>query len=378
MITRTDKKLKISLNPRDPASREFLLRAKSGTATMMLLYDSFFRLADVLAKSKKLRRIIEVDMAHEGTALENTYELALNGELWDKSTHSVKFLSKAKALISSQDDTEDLIFDQYLAKSFVAQKMLEGDLDFRLKRILFLEGQLGQGRFFDKIYTFMGLLSKFFGNTAGLFQTRSGKLKHLVKNPQDLNSMKSKLKPLSILVEKTPFRLTDHFIPGYFGHVAIWLGTIDELKPLKVPLNGKSIPLLNHPDVLPHLKQISEGRSILEAVRLSGVSLNSVENFLDIDDLVIMEGTSMSQDEQALHLLRAFQQIGKPYDFNFNVESEREIICSELVYMVFLNEIWPTSRSAGRFTISPDQVAWRGVDSCFHPVLMYLSGKKVE
>ena len=27
-----------------------------------------------------------------------------------------------------------------------------------------------------------------------------------------------------ILLEKTPFRLTDKLIPGYWGHAAVWIG----------------------------------------------------------------------------------------------------------------------------------------------------------
>jgi hypothetical protein len=75
----------------------------------------------------------------------------------------------------------------------------------------------------------MHVLSKAFGNTAGRFQSRNGLLKDRADVIADL---KATLKPLDVLLEKTPFRLTDHFIPGYYGHNAIWLGTEDELKSL--------------------------------------------------------------------------------------------------------------------------------------------------
>lgn len=32
------------------------------------------------------------------------------------------------------------------------------------------------------------------------------------------------LQPLDILVEKSSFLISDKFIPGHFGHVALWLG----------------------------------------------------------------------------------------------------------------------------------------------------------
>jgi hypothetical protein len=99
---------------------------------------------------------------------------------------------------------------------------------------------------------------------------------------------------------------------------------------------------------------------------------------MDIDDLVVLEAPVMSEETRATLLLRAFQQIGKPYDFNFNVESESEIVCSELVYTVYKNMPWPTDRTLGRYTISPDHVAWRAVEECFELKTLYLEGKKIS
>jgi hypothetical protein len=371
-------RIKVVINPSDQESREFIQKSRRATATLMLLYDSFFRLSDILAKARKLSMILEQDMPKEGSVLQNTFDLALNEKLWNRTTHSVHFLAKLNAFDElGKLSQEEKLFEQYLNKSFVFQKMLANDLDFRVKKVLFLTGQIGAGRFFEKIYVFMGIVSKIFGNTAGLFQSRDGKLKALTKDPTAMKAIKSNLRPLSIMLEKTPFRLTDHFIPGYFGHVAIWLGTPGELQKFTVNYKGKNIPLLSHPDVIPHLEKLSLGKLVLEALRIPGVTVNTLENFMDIDDLAIMDPPAMSEEETASHLLRAFQQIGKPYDFNFNVESEKEIVCSELIYTVFTNEVWPTEMSVGRFTISPDHVAWKSVDSCYKPVVLYLSGKKI-
>ena len=49
-------------------------------------------------------------------------------------------------------------------------------------------------------------------------------------------------------------------------------------------------------------------------------------------------------------------QIGKDYDFNFDVETLDKIVCSELIYLVFGNVVWPTKYQLMRNTISPDNV----------------------
>ena len=75
----------------------------------------------------------------------------------------------------------------------------------------------------------------------------------------------------------------------------------------------------------------------------------------------------------------AFRQIGKAYDFNFDVETDRRIVCSELAYVVFKREAWPTSRALGRYTISPDNVATKALaNRPFTPVVMYYEGRRID
>lgn len=371
--------LKIQLNHLDPETTAFMHRSREGLTTTLMVYDSFFRLTDILARAKKLRSILQYDLKDEGPVLEKTYALVMNEALWNRTTYAIKFLEAEKKIrgpVVLSDD--DKLFEQYLAKSFVGQRMLLDDMDFRVKRVIFTSAQMGQSRFFESINLMVGALSKLFGNTAGLVQTRSGMLKGLAQNPERMKELKAQLRPLDILLEKTPFRLTDSFIPGYFGHAAIWLGSFEELSQLTIIHNEKRIPFLTHPDVAPHVEKIKRGESVLEALRLPGVTMNTLEHFMDIDDLGALAAPEMSDDVKAQHLLRAFQQVGKPYDFNFNVETEREIVCSELIYTVYTSHSWPTSVSVGRFTISPDQVAWKAVDACFEPIFLFLSGKQVK
>lgn len=363
----------------DDLSREFVQKARSSSATMVLLYDSFFRLAEVISKAKKLRVILADMEDHESDILTNTFSLVMDEDLWNATTYSVEFLEEVRKLgYNNVLSQEERFFEQFLVNSYVHSRMLLGDLDYRVRKAIFVSGQVSRNRFYETVYKLIGFVSKIFGNSAGLFQVRSGKLKKLARNEKVMAGIKKKLKPLDILLEKTPFRLTDHFIPGYFGHVAIWLGTADELDKYKVTHNGREMSILEHPDVLPHLEKLSQGKLVLEALRRPGVTLNTLENFMDIDDFVVIETPKLSDEETAYLLLRAFRQIGKPYDFNFDVETERSIVCSELVYTVFVNEVWPTEVTMGRYTISPDHVAWKAVKSCYKPKLMYLAGNEIQ
>jgi hypothetical protein len=375
---KSEKFLTITLNPNEAESKNFLQNARIGLATTLLLYDSYFRLARAVEDASKLRSIIQYDLPDEGPFLSKTYALASDQDLWIKTTQALQFDLVTRKLITNRNSEDEQYFERYILNSFVANRMANDEVDYRLMTALFMNRQTAQGEFFEGLNRFVGALSKLFGNSAGQVQTRDGKLKVLTRDPQELSKIKSHLGPLDILLEKTPMRLTDKFIPGFYGHVAIWLGEEHDLSHFQVLHHGQLIPLLSHPDVTPHLETLSQGKLILEALRIPGVTVNTLEHFMDIDDLVILKAPSMNDELMANYLLKAFQQIGKPYDFNFDVTTEREIVCSELVYTVYSQMSWPTSRSLGRDTINPDQVAWKAVDSCFEPVLMYHDGKSIE
>ena len=74
----------------------------------------------------------------------------------------------------------------------------------------------------------------------------------------------------------------------------------------------------------------------------------------------------------------AFRQIGKKYDFNFDVNTTDKIVCSELAYVSFPAFDWPTEAVLGRHSISPDnvaQLAWNNVP--LRLVMFYHDGERV-
>ncbi len=376
---RSENYLKITYNPKHLESRAFVQKERIHVAINLLLLDSFFRLSDMLSKAKKIRAILQFDMPEVGPVLNKTYGMAMNKERWEGIRQSIQFLDDESKLRLPHDQTsEEGFFQQYIQKSFIAERMRENDLYYRLITGLSMERQLSETKFYETLNRVVGSLSKIFGNTAGKFQSRDGKLKVFAQDAQLMKKMKSELKPLDVFLEKTPFRLTDRFIPGYYGHVAIWLGSPEELSEMTVVYKGETISLLSHPDVLPHLEKLSQGKMIVEALREPGVTLNTFEHFLDIDDLLILRRGDLDSRLAGEYVLKTIRQVGKLYDFNFDIETEREIVCSELVYVVFNDQEWPIEREFGRYTISPDHVAWKGATSYYETIMMYVDGKKIE
>jgi uncharacterized protein YycO len=186
--------------------------------------------------------------------------------------------------------------------------------------------------------------SKVLGNTMGMVRWRNGKLR---EDKAFLTDFSTQLKPGDVLLEKTPFALTDKTIPGHFGHAALYIGTYEQLRDLGA---------LNEPFIKQHLDEIKEGKVILEALR-EGVVLNSVEHFMNIDDVAVLRPSHLSSDEIRGSLDLALSNYGKKYDFDFNVNTTETIVCSELVYVAYPQIDFMTKKVLTSFTISPDDIA---------------------
>ena len=115
---------------------------------------------------------------------------------------------------------------------------------------------------------------------------------------------------------------------------------------------------------------------VIEALR-PGVQINTLQHFLNIDDLGVIRFNGLTIENKRSYLLNAFSQIGKSYDFNFDVESKNEIVCSELIYVSFDDLDWNTEKTMGRFTISPDNVVQKLSNNNVEPVLLYINGTEI-
>jgi hypothetical protein len=189
------------------------------------------------------------------------------------------------------------------------------------------------------------ILSGFFGNFAGSISWRKG---YFFENKPVLELTKKELKPFDILFEKSPFIITDKLIPGHYGHVALYLGTKSQLE---------AIGIWDHPSILPYQDQIERGYVILEAVR-SGVRLATLEDFMNIDELTIVRKKDVLDSPELIReqITRGFEQIGKSYDFNFDISTLDKIVCSELIYIVFGHVNWMTRYRVERPTVTPDDL----------------------
>ena len=371
-------KWKLNINPNDRRGVLIIAHMKLGLAAALLLYDNFSLATNSFQTNTKLRIMANYDYERIQMGLKRVARDYFNLRHFRELARASNFLKEDYRWEDEQKQSHPsshyALLDQVIENSETYNYLEEkgrGKLKFTKyqEQIQFRVHNLID-YFRRKVSDFTYSVSQLFGNVVGMVTFRKGKLlKNIDK--QYRQRLAQQLRPLDILLEKTPFRLTDYFIPGHFGHLAIWTGSKDDL----IRLN-----LWNHPIIQPHQHAIEfEGKRLIEALR-SGVQLSSLDHFLDIDDLAVLRPKPLAKDRRQNYLLNTFRQLGKEYDFNFDVETNNRLVCSELAYVTFDDLRWPYERHVGRFSISPDnvlEITFRS-DGPFIPILLYHDGKRIE
>lgn len=310
------------------------------------LFDGFLKAYNGFFRNKVTRNLVkDLARAKEGQAarLDEVAAVAKHS-ISNKSRRQLR--KSLKSYVSSrQSALEQFKSDSLneLVASIEGNESandLYNDVDFNIRYY-----SMGDGftRFLSGV---VDVVSGLFGNVAGRFRFRRG---HMYEHEEYRVKLMEHLRPLDIITEKTPFALTDTFIPGHYGHAAIYLGTEKQLK---------DIGMWDHPVIVPHQAEIQKGKVILEALR-PGVWLNTLEEFLNIDELTLWRQPNVLEDQGEVERIyqRGLEQLGKEYDFNFDVNTLDKIVCSELIFHAFGKINWPVKYVMGRPTISPDNLA---------------------
>ena len=138
------------------------------------------------------------------------------------------------------------------------------------------------------------------------------------------------------------------FLPGFWPHAALYLGSQQELEALGVA---------DDPRVTPHrnefLGQDEAGHpyAVIEAIS-EGVVFTSLEHSVGEADAVAVLRPQLTNSQRREAIARAFSHHEKPYDFEFDFFSNDRLVCSELVYRAYDGMLTlPLTRIMGRQTL---------------------------
>jgi hypothetical protein len=168
-----------------------------------------------------------------------------------------------------------------------------------------------------------------------------------------IEKLQSRLRPGDILLERRNWYLSNPALPGFWPHAALYIGHVEDLKRLGVT---------NHPSFRKHLGAYftaapdGRGNTVIEAVS-EGVILNSLTHSLHADYAAVLR-PRLSEKQVAAAIVRAFEHLGKPYDFNFDFDDTDKLVCTQLIYVSYAGMVnFPLQRVMGRSTLPANEIA---------------------
>lgn len=162
------------------------------------------------------------------------------------------------------------------------------------------------------------------------------------------------MQPGDVLVTRKEHCFTNYFLPGYWPHVALYIGD----------------------------------SQVIEALA-DGVRLRSVDSPFAVDSIAVIR-PQLSPDEISTAVERAHNHVGKPYDFDFDFTRADRMVCTEVIYRSYegLDGMhFQLTRRAGRQNLSAeDLLTLARQGELFSPVAIYcrqhrrklLSGEEME
>ncbi len=172
---------------------------------------------------------------------------------------------------------------------------------------------------------------------------------HLISDDQ-ISSMGKRLQPGDILFERHEWYLSNLGLPGFWTHAAMYVGTPKERGAFfsdprtRAWVREQGIADGDFENLLKqrYPRAYAAGTSPLENAHLprileavsEGVTFTSLERSGAADSIGVIR-PRLSRREKALAVLRAFHYSGRPYDFNFDFETDSSLVCSELVFKAY-------------------------------------------
>jgi hypothetical protein len=169
------------------------------------------------------------------------------------------------------------------------------------------------------------------------------------------------LRPGDVLVCRHERAFTNLFLPGFWPHAALYIGTESDRLRMNVTLEGE------------RAARWSGDRRVLEALK-DGVLFRPLEETLAVDAVAVIR-PQLDQRDVALGIARAAKHEGKLYNFDFDFFRSDRLVCTEVVYRAFdgLGPIRiPLRERSGRPTLSAEDLLDLAVDGRgFDPVAVF-------
>ena len=321
--------------------------------TIQSVYRSYLENVQPLAENTKWRRIIDrADGERSANSLSQIQDMVFSRELFEFYRGLLE-----RAVNSGKAELPE-------SAEFLHPQGLKASLSkLRIKRTFTRIRDLNRKVFESLVH----LAVETIGVTSDRFPLRAGKL---YNRPEVTSDIIQTLQPMDLLLDRANrFKISHMIIPGYYGHAGIYLGTKEQLI---------KIGMWDHPAIVLYHSAIENGQVMLEAKR-TGVKLRTLREYLNTDSITALRQRNLTNESLGEKMTRGLEKIGKHFDHTFTLEHSESFFCTKLIYFVFNNIPWTSTKIAGRTALPPDYIAAMsmGEKRYFDPVLVYEAGEKV-
>lgn len=187
-------------------------------------------------------------------------------------------------------------------------------------------------------------VSEWMGDTKVLRQN------HALISETQIAALMPRMQPGDVMLQRREWYVSNVGLPGFWSHAALYIGTPEERRAyfddaeVRAWVRQQGVAEGDFDTLLRqrHAQAYDTGRTaqehghqprVLEAIS-EGVSFTTLEHSAAADSLVVLR-PRLSKQEKAFALLRAYGYQGRPYDFDFDFQTDASLVCTELVYKAY-------------------------------------------
>lgn len=192
----------------------------------------------------------------------------------------------------------------------------------------------------------------------------AAELRHAWRVPrvaQRLDEIARLLEPGDVIVTRRDLAFTNLFLPGYWPHAALYVGSENDRKRLGVELDEE------------RQQRWSGDRVVLEALK-DGVRFRPLKETLAVDAVAVLR-PQLGQSELAQALARAASHEGKGYNYDFDFFRADRLVCTAVVYRAYdgIGQLsFELKERAGRPTLAAEDLLMMALDrKGFAPVVVF-------
>jgi len=141
--------------------------------------------------------------------------------------------------------------------------------------------------------------------------------------PQIQELLSTLLEPGDVFVTRHDFVASNLFLPGYWPHCALYIGSEQQRDELGIAISDSIA------------KRWCDDIKTLEAKK-DGVLFRPLSETLEVDEFIVIR-PQLSAQQIAEALTRVVQHEGKGYNFDFDFFRSDQLVCTEVIYRAFDN-----------------------------------------